>query len=55
MPEKLIIGEELWAWIKRVEEDRKPYPLGGEWQKIELALKQETHLDYVREHRGGDR
>lgn len=40
-----IVGPERWEWIKRVERDRKTYPMGlYEWQKIELALKQEREI-----------
>jgi hypothetical protein len=36
------IGEECWAWIKRVEADKKPYRFHtSDWAKIEAALKQE--------------
>jgi len=40
-----IIGPERWEWIKRVQADRKAYPMTlYDWQKIELALKQELGL-----------
>lgn len=39
------IGEERWAWLQRMIADRKTYPMGiFEWQKVELALKQELNV-----------
>jgi hypothetical protein len=39
---KRYIGRATWDWLQRVIADRKAYPMGiYEWQKIELALKQE--------------
>lgn len=37
-----IIGEERWKWIKEVEADKKPHPMGLDgWIKLEMALTQE--------------
>lgn len=37
-----VIGPERWEWLKKVEADRKSYPMGiYEWSKIEMALRQE--------------
>lgn len=37
-----VIGSERWAWLKRVEADRKSYSMGEyEWAKIKLALQKE--------------
>lgn len=39
------IGPERWAWIKRVEVDTRPYPMGiYEWGKIEMALNEELKM-----------
>lgn len=39
-----IIGKKRWKWLKRVEADKKSYPMGlHEWTKIEIGLKQELN------------
>lgn len=35
-----IIGPERWAWIKRVEADKRPYKM--DWCLIKVALEQEV-------------
>lgn len=32
-----IIGAKRWAWVKRAEEDKRPYKM--DWKLIKLALK----------------
>lgn len=37
-----VIGPERWAWLKKVQMDRKTYTMGfWEWSKTEWALKRE--------------
>lgn len=37
-----IIGKKRWQWLKRVEADKKSYPMGlYEWTKIEMGLTQD--------------
>lgn len=44
------LGEEGWAWYKRVRDDYKAHPMRlWDWQQVELALKQDL---YGRQHRG---
>ena len=39
-----IIGKERWEWVKRVEADKKPYPMRlYDWQKIEMVLHKELN------------
>ena len=37
-----VIGENRWAWLKKVESDTRPYHMTlWDWEKIELGLRQE--------------